>query len=163
MSNQLIRFMMVLILGLILTIIPLPHILLSFRPPWILLLALYVQFYFPAYFKLYGLFFFGLLLDSLLSTVMGVHGFALCLVAWLANSKVRRFSLFPMSHQMMFIGLYAMVYQLILVMIDFALGSQGQVWMIFGGCLSSVLLWPWLRLLGDELLLGHFSRQKRSF
>lgn len=156
---MIIRLMITVLIALILTIMPLPDILTQVRPPWILLIVLYMQFYLPNYFNATLVFMLGLMLDSLLATVIGEHALILCIVAWLANSKARRFALFPISQQMMFIGFFAMAYQLIIVLIDSFLGYQAELVSIIGAGVVSVLVWPWLRLMGEEFLLsvGHTS------
>ena len=156
------RIMIIFLVALILTICPLPEIVAQIRPPWILLIILYVQFYLPRYFKLLLVFLLGLMLDSLLATVIGEHAFALCFVTWLASTKTRRFSLFPISQQMMYIGLFAIAYQLVIVLIDSFLGYQAKWLTVLGVGFVSVLIWPWLRLLGEEFLLtGAFSRHRQ--
>ena len=159
MNNIHVKFYMALLVALILTIMPLPSVLVACRPPWVLLLILYIQFYYPDLFKLSLVFLLGLVLDSLLATVIGEHAFSLCFVAWLANSKARRFSFFPMSQQMIFISLFAGVYQLTIVLLDSLLGNQGQMVTVLGGSVVSVLLWPWVRLFGEEWLLATFQRR----
>lgn len=147
------RLIITLLAALILTIVPLPDILVQVKPPWILLIVLYVQFYLPSYFNVTLLFILGLMLDSLLATVLGEHALTLCVVTWFANSQARRFSLFPIGHQMMFIGFFTMAYQFIIVMIDSFLGYQAEFVSILGTGFVSVLVWPWLRLMGEEFLL----------
>ncbi|OGV49569.1 MAG: rod shape-determining protein MreD [Legionellales bacterium RIFCSPHIGHO2_12_FULL_42_9] len=159
---MIIRLIILLLAGLILTIMPLPDILIQGRPPWILLIVLYVQLYLPNYFNVAVVFTMGIMLDSLLVTVIGEHALALCVVTWLANSKARRFALFPMGQQMGFIGFFAMAYQLIIVLIDSFLGDQAKLVSVIGGGVVSVLVWPWLRLMGEEVLLTarHSSPRK---
>ena len=45
------RLVLALLLALMLTVLPLPELLAGFRPPWLLLLILYVQFFLPSYFN----------------------------------------------------------------------------------------------------------------
>ena len=95
----------------------------------------------------------GIGLDSMLSSVMGEHALCLALVTGLASGKSRRFALFPIGQQMVFIGLYAMTYQVLLVLVDSFLGYQTNGLSVLWIGLVSVLVWPWLRLLGEEFLL----------
>jgi rod shape-determining protein MreD len=147
------RLLITLLVALILTIVPLPDSLVQVRPPWVLLVVLYVQFYLPNYFNITLVFILGLILDSLLATVIGEHALSLCFVTWFANSKARRFSLFPIAQQMMFMGVFVLTYQGILFLIDSFLGEQAKFVTLVGAGLVGVLLWPWLRLLGENFLL----------
>ena len=159
---MIIRLIILLLGALILTIMPLPDILIHVRPPWILLIALYVQLYLPNYFNVAVVFTVGFMLDSLLATVIGEHALSLCFVTWLATGIARRFSLFPISQQMVLIGFFAMAYQLILVLVDSFLGYQAEFVSVMGSGLVSVLAWPWLRLLGEEFLLTVRHSRPRS-
>lgn len=145
------------LIALIITIIPLPAMLGFLRPPCVLLLCLYLQLYMPNFFSVTLLVILGLVMDSLLSTLIGEHVFSLCLVAWLANSKARRFCFFSMSQQMVFIGFFACVYQLSLVCFDCLLGNQGHISSVIGVSLVSIVLWPWMSFIGQEFLISGVS------
>lgn len=147
------RLVLVLLAALTLTIMPLPELFVSIRPPWVLLVILYLQFYMPDYFKVFLLFFLGLILDTLLSSVIGEHVFALCLISWLANSKARRFYVFPIGQQMTLIGILCAFYQMIVLLIDAFLGYHVSFFSVLGTGLLSVLFWPWIRLALEETLL----------
>ncbi|QRN03416.1 rod shape-determining protein MreD [Legionella sp. MW5194] len=141
------------LIALILTIMPLPAFLVTIRPPWILLLVLYLQFYMPDYFRVSILVMLGLVLDALLATVIGEHAFALCLTTWLASSKARRFYFFPIGQQMALIGFFCAWYQLTVFFIDAFLGYTMNWMTVIGGTLLSILVWPWIRLAAEETLL----------
>lgn len=151
------RIVFLLLIALLVTIIPLPAILDFLRPPCVLLVCLYLQLYAPSFFSVSLLVILGLVMDSLLSTVLGEHVFSLCLVAWLASSKGRRFSFFSMGQQMAFMGFFACIYQLSLVCIDCLLGNQGHISSVIGVSLVSIVLWPWMSLIGEEFLMSGVS------
>ena len=109
-----IRLLLSLMLAFGLSILPLPDILSDFRPPWLLLFVLYIQFFQPNYFSVTLLVFIGVCLDVLLSTVIGEHAFALVLTTWVASGKVRRFNFFAVAQQMALVGLCCFVYQSII-------------------------------------------------
>lgn len=92
--NLRVRLCLGFIVALLLSILPMPELISAFRPPWILLLVLYIEYFLPGNFRLTTLLFVGLLLDVLLATVIGEHSFALLLVTWIASSKSRRFQFF---------------------------------------------------------------------
>lgn len=157
MSSITLRLIVAFLLALALTIVPIPEFLAGIRPPWVLLLFLYLQFYLPDYFKVIVLFVIGLFLDVLLSTVIGEHALALSLVTWLASNKSRRFYFFSMGQQMVLIGFFCLLYQLIILTIDAFLGFYVGIAGAIGGALISVLVWPWIRLAGGDMLLSKLS------
>lgn len=138
------------LLVLIATIVPLPHIVLGARPLWVLILLLYLQFYQPHYCNLLVLLIMGLFLDVLLSTVLGEHALAVTLVIWIASNQTRRFYLFSIGQQLLLIGFFCLLYQLILYTIDAFLGLSMGLFSVIASSVSSVLFWPWLRLLAEE-------------
>lgn len=147
-----IRLLVGIIISLLLTIIPVPELLVDIRPPWILLFLLYLQFYLPEYFNLFLVFILGLLLDALLATVIGEHALALTLVAWLASNKTRRFYFFSIAQQILLVGFLVFVYQGVLYLIDAFLGFHTHILSIVGSTIVSILLWPWICLLGKSQL-----------
>ncbi len=152
MTSLNLRLFVAAILALALTILPLPELLIGLRPPWVLILILYLQFFLPEYFNLVLLIIIGMALDVLLSTVLGEHAFALSIVAWIASTKARRFRLFTMGQQMALIGFFCLLYQMLILIIDASLGYYYGFLMPLGSTLITILLWPWVRLLADESL-----------
>lgn len=144
-------FTALLIGSLALSIVPLPKLLQVIRPPFVCLVFLYVQYYQPALFRLSLLFAFGLLLDSLYSTVLGQHVFALVLVSWLASTKARRFQFFTMGQQMGYIALFIAVYALCDALAGMYFGLKNSGLAIGFMVLMAALFWPWLCILGDWL------------
>jgi rod shape-determining protein MreD len=152
MTSLNLRLFVAAILALALTILPLPELLVGLRPPWALILILYLQFFLPEYFNLILLVIIGMALDVLLSTVLGEHAFALSIVAWIASTKARRFRLFTMGQQMALIGFFCLLYQMLILIIDASLGYYYGFLMPLGSTLITILLWPWVRLIADESL-----------
>lgn len=153
MTNLHLRLGTAFIGALILSILPMPELISAFRPPWILLLVLYIEYFLPGNFKLIALLIVGLLLDVLLSTVIGEHSFALLLVTWIASSKSRRFQFFSMIQQILLIGIFCLFYQAVISFIDALLGFNYSMFMPFASALLGMFIWPWIRLLGDGSLL----------
>lgn len=152
MSNINLRLFLAFFLVFVLTIIPLPTLLTGFRPPWVLMLILYLQFFLPNYFNITVLFILGLCLDVLLSTVIGEHAFALLIATWISSTKARRFYFYSIGQQMLMVAKYCLIYQLVIYFIDVFLNYNHNVIWVCGSSLVSLLLWPWLRLLADYLL-----------
>ncbi|KTD02569.1 rod shape-determining protein MreD [Fluoribacter gormanii] len=153
MRNLRIRLFAGFIVALLLSILPMPELISAFRPPWVLLLVLYIEYFLPGNFRLTTLLFVGLLLDVLLATVIGEHSFALLLVTWIASSKSRRFQFFSMMQQIFLIGFFCFLYQSIISLITALLGFNYSLFMPVASALVGMFIWPWIRLLGEDTLL----------
>ncbi len=147
------RFFFAMFSMLVLTIIPIPAVFAVFRPPWVLLFVLYIQFFLPRYFRVTWVFLLGLSMDVLLASVIGEHAFAMLLTSCLAATKARRFHFFSIAQQMILIALFCSAYQLILVLIDAAVGYTNGVWFVAGTVFVTMIFWPWVKLLADNTLL----------
>lgn len=152
------RLFIAMLLALVLTILPLPTFISGFRPPWALMLILYLQCFLPDYFNTIMLLIVGLLLDVLLSTVLGEHVFALSLVTWIASNKARRFSFFSIGQQMTLIGFFCLFYQMVILVIDAFLGNNVSLIMSLGSVLIAMLLWPWVKLIADDTLYARYTK-----
>ncbi len=137
-----IRLFLSFVLVLLLTILPMPAFCQNMKPMWALLFLFYVQFYLPDYFHLVTVFILGLLLDILLSTIIGEHILALTLVTWISSNKARRFYFFSVSQQMALIAFFCLLYQLIILTIEALLNLQVYPLGLLGGTLLTALLWP---------------------
>jgi rod shape-determining protein MreD len=147
-----VRLVFVFFVSLILTIIPIPNMIVGIRPPWSLLLILYIQFFLPKYFNLSTTLLVGLLLDVLLSTCLGEHMFALVLTTWIASARVRRFHLFSLPQQMALITFLCLFYQSIIYFIDSYQGYNHSFLMVIGATMMSLVMWPWVRFLLTQWL-----------
>lgn len=157
MSSLHFRLAIAIVLALALTILPLPDLLIGLRPPWVLMLVLYLQFFLPNYFNVIILLLIGLVLDVLLATVLGEHVFALSVVSWIASNKARRFNFFSMWQQMALIGFFCLLYQMLILTMEAFLGYHIAFIMSLGSAVISMLLWPWVRLLADDTLRAKLS------
>lgn len=153
MSNLSLRLTLGLVITLSLSILPMPELIADFRPPWVLLFVLYIEYYLPGNSNQFTLLFVGLLLDVLLATVIGEHSFALLAVIWIASTKSRRFQFFSMMQQIVLVGFFCFLYQSIIVLITALLGYHYSVFMPLASAVVSMFLWPWIRLLGEDTLL----------
>jgi len=161
MNRLRLRLPVIFIVALILSILPLPAFLVFFKPPWILLSLLYVAFFLPAKSNLAVIVILGLILDVLLSTILGAHAFALIATLGLTFGKARRFQFFPMVHQIILVGFFCFFYQNILMFINALQGLPYNLWIPLASCGLGMLFWPWIRLFGDEWLLSRFGYARR--
>lgn len=150
MNDIRLKFLIAFIAALSLSILPMPQLISVLRPPWVLLLILYIEYFIPEKFHVTTLLFVGLVLDVLLSSVIGEHSFALLLVTWLASTRTRRFQFFSMMQQIILIGLFCFVYQATISFIDALLDFNYSLLAPVASALLSMFIWPWIRLLGDS-------------
>lgn len=158
-----IRFLFAILCVLTLSILPLPDALCNFRPSWALLFLLSLQFYFPKYFSLLLLLILGLCLDVLLTTITGEHSFALLLTSWIASGKVRRFRFYTKSQQMSLVGIYCLVYESILFLINAFLGYHVQWFNVLLTALSGLLFWPLVMLFTQNVLQKSRKKQRPNY
>lgn len=151
------RLWMGFIIALMLSILPMPELFAMIRPAWVLLLVLYLEYFLPGKFSLGHVLLIGLVLDVLLSSVMGEHAFALLLVIWMASTKSRRFQFFSMMQQIIVIGFFCLTYQLVITFTDALLGFNYSLLSPFLSALVGMFFWPWIRLLGEDLLLTRLT------
>lgn len=144
-------------MALALSILPLPDFISGCRPPWVLLLVLYIEYFIPGKFNLTSLLIVGLVLDVLLSSVIGEHSFALLLITWIASSKSRRFQFFSMMQQIFLIGFCCLLYQLVIAFIDALLGFNYSLYQLGIGTVLGMFFWPWIRLLGEDVFLKRLA------
>lgn len=146
------RLLLAFVVMLVLTIMPLPAVVSSFRPPWVFLLIFYLTCYLPQPQKMPvgTLFLMGLILDALSVTVLGEHAFALCLSGWIMGQKTARFPFYSTLQQMAVVGFSCIGYQSILLLMDAFMGYPGSFLQVLGIGVVSALLWPWLRLAAEE-------------
>lgn len=155
-----IRLLSLMVLAFIFTIISLPEQLSIFRPLWVLLLMLYLQFMLPNVFHLSMVILFGLTLDALGASPMGQHAFALALVAWCASGRARRFKFFSMPQQIVWVFVLCLIYQLTLCLINYILGYPFSLWNLIIPISMSTLIWLPTRQCAEHWLSERsFSRR----
>lgn len=157
MKNLRLRLFVAFIAALVLSILPMPELVSAFRPPWVLLLVLYIEYFIPGKFKITTLLLVGLVLDVLLSTVIGEHSFALLAVTWIASSRSRRFQFFSMVQQICLVGIFCLVYQSIICFMDALFAFNYNLLTPIASALLGMFIWPWIRLLGDSSLLNRLA------
>jgi rod shape-determining protein MreD len=159
---QMVRFILMIFITLVLTIVPLPMVISAFRPPWVLLFILYIQFYMPIHFSVASVLILGLFLDVMLSAHIGVHAFALLLSTWFASGKTQRFHFFSMAQQMMLVGVFCFINQLIIMLIDAPLGLSHGIIVAGLTAVISIMVWPWIKFIADTIFKLNRCMEQRA-
>lgn len=132
------------IIGLLLTIFPLPASIAWLQPEWITLLLIAWEIITPDALSIAIVWMIGLLLDVLEGTLLGEHALALTIICYLAFHMANRLRMFPLLQQSVCVFLLILFYQFILFCIQGFIGNlphSGYYWV---SSLTSVLIWPWM-------------------
>ena len=130
------------ITAFVLTIFPLPDVLVDWRPEWVAMTVIYWCIALPDRVGVIYAWFIGLFLDVLVGSVLGQHAFALATIAYLALRLHLRIRLFPLWQMALSVMLLVTLHQLITLWIKgyHAQGAQG--WGYWWSSVTSLLLWP---------------------
>lgn len=149
-----------LLLGIVLGLLPLPGVLVAWRPYWLALILGFWLLETPEQAGLGLAFGAGLMADLVFGTLLGDHALRLSILAFIVQRFRARLRYFPLGQQTAMIG--ALLYNDRLIAA--AIGSlSGESWPGAGfwlAPLSGALLWPWLFLLLDHL--RRLRRQHRA-
>ncbi len=133
-----------LIVGLMLTMMPLPESLDPFRPDWLALLVIFWAMQLPRTWSIGTAWIVGLILDVSQGTLLGQHALAFCVVAFMTvrfHLLMRVFPLLQLSATVF--GLLA-VYQFLLFWTNGVAGTHAASTVYWGPVVTSALIWPLL-------------------
>jgi len=133
-----------LLVGAILTIIPMPDWALEFRPQWLALILIYWCMALPERIGVVVGWLTGLLLDVLVGTLLGQHALSLSVVAFLTLKLYRRVRVLPVRQQMFTIFVLLLVERLLTLWVTGAAGYPAPSLWYWAAPLVSTLLWPWV-------------------
>ena len=136
------RFIICFTAIMLLSLIVLPEWIRVFRPPFVLLYVLYLQFFAEKSAGVVVLFLFGLCVDICSLTLLGEHAFALVFTACYASSKRRRFEVMTFSKQLLLIIWLCFIYQLILQLAELMIGGHQPWWSAALTALMGGWFWP---------------------
>lgn len=139
------------IVALLLTILPLPEWLVSFRPEWVALTLIYWAMALPQRVGVLSGWGLGLLLDTLKGAVLGQHALALAIIAYLTFKVHQQVRVWPMWQQALSVMGLLLLYQLLVLWVNGIIGVKSQPWLYWLPTISSTLLWPWLYLILRDL------------
>jgi rod shape-determining protein MreD len=112
------------VVALLLSIVPLPESVVAFRPGWVALVMLYWCLVEPRRYMLVSALVAGLVLDSLVGSLLGQHALALLVVVYLSQRFYIRIRTLP-APQVLVIGIVLLgVYEFILYWLDGITGEE---------------------------------------
>jgi rod shape-determining protein MreD len=136
-----------LLVGYLLTLMPMPEWASSFRPQWVALILIYWCMALPERVGVGVGFTSGLLLDVLTGTLLGQYALGLSVVAYLALKLHRRVRVMPLRQQVFTIFILLLVERLLALWSTGAAGYPTPSLLYWVTPLISMLLWPWVYLI----------------
>jgi rod shape-determining protein MreD len=130
-----------LVLTLALSLVPLPHLISSFRPDWVAVVLLYWSLTAPRRFSLLTAFWTGIVLDTLTGSLLGQHALALLVIVYIAERLHLRIRVFPVSQLGLTVLALLGLYEFILFWIDGVAGRTVPLSERWGPPLAGTLVW----------------------
>ena len=133
-----------LLVGLMLTIMPLPESIESFRPDWLALLVIFWAMQLPRTWSIGTAWIIGIILDVSYGTLLGQHALALCVVAFITVRFHLLMRVFPLSQLSATVFALLALYQFLLFWINGVAGVTAQAVDYWGPVITGTLIWPFL-------------------
>lgn len=130
------------LIGLLLSIVPLPEWLAYFRPAWLAIFIIYYCIALPKFSVLGFAWCLGLLLDVMYGTVLGAHALSLLTVAYISHLFYRQIRVQPLMQQALWVFVLVLMYQFIRLFIKALSGEHFNVYYMIFPAVSSLLIWP---------------------
>lgn len=135
------------LIALILSTLPLPETLQSWRPEWVLLVLFYWLVALPERIGIGVSWTVGIALDVLEGSLLGLNALSLTLIAYCSLLFYQRVRMFSWLQQSLFVFALVAVHQIISHWIKGILGASAQSMMFLIPAFISALIWPWLFVL----------------
>lgn len=135
---------MTLLVGLMLTIMPLPDSIESFRPDWMALLIIFWAMQLPRTWSIGTAWIIGVILDVSYGTLLGQHALALCVIAFITVRFHLLMRVFPLSQLSATVFALLALYQFLLFWINGVAGVTAQAVDYWGPVITGTLVWPFL-------------------
>jgi rod shape-determining protein MreD len=131
-----------LLVGLMLTIMPLPDPIEAFRPNWLALLMIFWAMQLPRTWSVGTAWIVGIVLDVSYGTLLGQHALALCLVVFATVRFHLLMRVFPMSQLSATVFALLTLYQFVLYWVNGVAGVSAPAITYWAPVLTGTLLWP---------------------
>lgn len=134
------------IVGLMLSIMPLPDSVQPFRPDWLALAVIFWAMQLPRTWSVGTAWIIGIVLDVSYGTLLGQHALALCLVAFITVRFHLLMRVFPLSQLTMTVFELLALYQFILFWINGVAGISAPPVTYWGPVIVGAAVWPFVFL-----------------
>ena len=130
------------IVGLMLTIMPMPTVIEAFRPDWLAMLVIFWAMQLPRTWSVGSAWIVGIILDVSQGTLLGQHALALCCVAFITVRFHLLMRVFPVPQLTATVLPILAIYQFLLFWINGVAGIDAPAIVYWGPVISSTALWP---------------------
>lgn len=155
-ANALWVILVSLLIGMMLSIFPLPEWAEAFRPEWVLLILVYWCMALPNRVGVGLSWTMGLLIDVAQGSLLGQHALGYAVIAFLVIESHQRVRIFPVWQQALVLLTLLLLQQFLMTWIDGMIGQAPNTLQIFAPALVGMLLWPWV-----FVILRHARRSYR--
>ena len=131
-----------LIVGLMLTIMPLPDAIEAFRPDWLALLMIFWAMQLPRTWSVGSAWIVGIVLDVSYGTLLGQHALALCVITFATVRFHLLMRVFPLSQLSATIFALLALYQFILFWVNGVAAVSAPSVTYWGPVIAGTLIWP---------------------
>ncbi len=132
------------VVGLMLTVMPLPGAVEAFRPDWLALVVIFWAMQLPRTWSVGTAWFIGIILDVSYGTLLGQHALALCVVAFATVRSHLLMRVFPLSQLSATIFALLALYQFILFWVNGVAGVSAPAVTYWAPVITGTLIWPFL-------------------
>ena len=136
-----------LLIGFVLSLLPLPEWAQIYRPQWVALILIYWCMALPERIGVGVGFVTGLLLDVLMGTLLGQHALGLSVVAYLTLKLHLRVRVMPLRQQVFTIFILLLVERLLALWTTGAAGYPTPSLLYWITPVIGMLLWPWVYII----------------
>ena len=130
------------VVGLMLTIMPLPEAAEAFRPNWLAMLVIFWTMQLPHTWSVGTAWIVGIVLDVSQGTLLGQHALALCCVAFIIVRFHLLMRVFPIPQLTAAVFPILVMYQFLLFWVNGVAGVDASLIVYWGPVISSTILWP---------------------
>ena len=130
------------VVGLILTIMPLPDAIDALRPDWIAMLVIYWAMQLPRTWSVGTAWVVGIILDVSQGTLLGQHALALCCIAFITVRFHLLMRVFPIPQLTATVFPILAIYQFLLFWINGVAGVNAPAIAYWGPVISGTIMWP---------------------
>ncbi|MBT8087288.1 MAG: rod shape-determining protein MreD [Gammaproteobacteria bacterium] len=133
-----------LLVGLMLTIMPLPPLLATARPDWLALLVIFWSMQLPRTWSVGSAWLIGIVLDVAYGTLLGQHALSLCVLAFLTVRFHLLMRVFPLLQLTATVFAMLALYQFLLFWVNGVAGVSAAAADYWAPVISGTLIWPFL-------------------
>jgi len=143
-SSRRLPVIITLIVGLMLTVMPLADSVEPFRPDWLALVVIFWAMQLPRTWSVGSAWFIGIVLDVSYGTLLGQHALALCVIAFATVRFHLLMRVFPLSQLAATIFALLALYQFILFWVNGVAGVSAPTIAYWAPVITGTLIWPFL-------------------